>query len=79
MKFEITEEDIQKYKTEGYHIIPQVIPASLLTDLRREATKARELAYRDHGPQTQRLGFFRDYADEFERGGAAADVSQSHC
>jgi len=66
MKFEITEEAIRKYRTEGYHIIPQVIPATLLTDLRREATKARELAYRDHGPQTQRLGFFKDYADELD-------------
>ena len=66
MKFEITEHDIQKYRTDGYHIIPQVIPASLLTDLRREATKARELAYRVHGPQTQRLGFFKDYADELD-------------
>jgi len=66
MKFEITEHDIQKYRTDGYHIIPQVIPASLLTDLRREATKAWELAYRVHGPQTQRLGFFKDYADELD-------------
>ena len=64
MKFEVTEEDVRKYREEGYHIFPQVIPATLLSDLRREATKARELAYRDHGPQTQRLGFFKDYADE---------------
>ena len=66
MKFRVTDEDVLKYRERGYHIIPQVIPATLLKDLRRVATKARELAYRDHGPQTQRLGFFKDYADELD-------------
>ena len=40
----ITEEDRQKYREDGYHIIPQVIPASLLKDVRREAAKAQEIA-----------------------------------
>ncbi len=66
MKFEVTEETIQKYRDEGYHIFPQVIPASLLKDLRRESTKARELAYRDNGPQAQRITFLRDYAEELD-------------
>ncbi|MCF7761088.1 MAG: hypothetical protein K9M98_11360 [Cephaloticoccus sp.] len=66
MKHRVTEEDVRNYREQGYHILRQVIPASLLRDLRRVATQARELAYRDHGPQTQRLGFFKDYADELD-------------
>lgn len=66
MKFEVTEEDVRKYREDGYHIFPQVIPATLLGDLRGEAAKARELAYRDNGPQAQRITFLRDYAEELD-------------
>ena len=55
MSFRITEEEVRNFRERGYHVIRRVIPASLLQDLRREARKARELAYRLHGPQAQRL------------------------
>ena len=55
MSFRITEEEVRNFRERGYHVIRRVIPASLLQDLRREARKARELAYRIHGPQAQRL------------------------
>ena len=60
----ITEEDRQKYREEGYHVIPQVIPASLLKDLRREAAKAQAIAHRIDGPQAQRLSVLKDYSNE---------------
>ncbi len=59
----ITEEDRQKYREEGYHIIPQVIPPSLLKDLRREGAKAQEIARRIDGPQSQRLSALDTYRD----------------
>lgn len=62
----ITEEDRLRYRTEGYHIIPQVIPPSLLKDLRREAAKAREIAWRVSGPQAQRLYPLKEYAGELD-------------
>lgn len=62
----ITEEDRQKYREEGYHIIPQVIPPSLLKDLRREGAKAQEIARRIDGPQSQRLSALDTYRDELD-------------
>lgn len=61
MGFRITEEDVRQYREQGYFVIRGVIPASLLGDLRREARKARELAYRLHGPQSQRLSPLGDH------------------
>lgn len=66
MKFRVTEEDVRNYREQGYHVLRQVIPANLLRDLRREATKAREVAYRVSGPQAQRLSMLSEHADEFE-------------
>jgi len=67
MKFTpITEEDRQRYRQTGYHVLRQVIPANLLRDLRREATKAYDLALRVNGPQAQRLAPLKDYADELD-------------
>ena len=61
-----TEEERQQYRKDGYHIFRQVIPASLLKDLRREAAKAQEIAYRVDGPQAQRLMPLNQYSDELE-------------
>ena len=44
-----------EYYDAGLTVLRRVIPASLLTDLRREAQKAREMARALRGPQTQRL------------------------
>jgi len=62
----VTEEDRQKYRQAGYHIIPKVIPASLLKDLRREAAKAQEIARRIDGPRAQRLSVLRNHPDELD-------------
>ncbi len=51
----ITEADRLSYRAQGYHVLRQVIPASLLRDLRRSADKAHDIAVRLNGPQTQRL------------------------
>ncbi|MEZ5277966.1 MAG: hypothetical protein R3F07_16410 [Opitutaceae bacterium] len=68
MKFPVTERDVEHYRAGGFHVLRQVIPASLLKDLRREAAKAREVAYRVGGPQAQRLQPLNEYGDEFDLG-----------
>ena len=62
----ITEADRKTYRETGYFILRQVIPASLLTDLRREAAKAHDIAVRLHGPQTQRLAPLRKHEGELD-------------
>ncbi len=67
MKLEVTETDRLKYREEGYHIFPQVLPHTLLTDLRREAAKLQEIAYRERGPQAQRISKpINAYAEEID-------------
>jgi len=67
MKIEpITDADRKNYRESGYFVIRQVIPATLLRDLRREAAKAHDIAVRLHGPQTQRLAPLRDHAGELD-------------
>lgn len=66
MRFKVTEEDVRKYRDDGYFVIPRVIPPGLLRDLRREAGKAREVAYRVNGPQAQRLQPLNEFGDEFD-------------
>lgn len=52
-----------EYYGAGLTVLRGAIPASLLTDLRREAEKARELARGLQGPQTQRLQPVYKYAE----------------
>jgi len=66
MKFQVKENDILKYREDGYHIFPQVIPPLLLKDLRREAAKAQEIAWRVNGSQAQRLQPIDEYVDELD-------------
>lgn len=66
MKLSVTEEDVRHFRTQGFHVLRSVIPAALLRDLRRESRKAREVAYRVHGPQAQRLQPLNEYAGEFD-------------
>ncbi|WP_309717811.1 phytanoyl-CoA dioxygenase family protein [Armatimonas sp.] len=54
-EFLYTDQHREEYYGAGLTVLRGVIPASLLTDLRREAEKARELARTLQGPQTQRL------------------------
>lgn len=53
--FRYSERHREEYFGAGLTVLRGVIPASLLTDLRVEAEKARALAHRLHGPQAQRL------------------------
>lgn len=55
MPFQYSERHREEYLTDGLTVLRGLIPASLLADLRREADRARDLARREHGPQTQRL------------------------
>jgi hypothetical protein len=64
----ITQEDRLAYRRNGFHVIPQVIPAALLRDLRREAAKAYDIALRLNGPQAQRLARLCDHAGELDLG-----------
>lgn len=61
-----TEADREFYRENGYFILRQVIPASLLRDLRREAAKAYEIVRRLSGPQAQRMSRIKDHADELD-------------
>lgn len=66
MGFEFKEGMIDQYLKEGYLVFQGVIPPGLLRDLRREADKARALAYRLNGPQTQRIQPLDRYGDEID-------------
>lgn len=61
-----TEADREFYHENGYFILRQVIPASLLRDLRHEAAKAYEIVRRLSGPQAQRMSRIKDHADELD-------------
>jgi hypothetical protein len=63
MTYCYSEQRGEEYRTEGLTVLRGLIPASLLTDLRREAEKAREIARREHGPQAQRLQPVYRYPD----------------
>ncbi len=55
MDFHYTEQLREEYERDGLTVMRGLIPASLLTDLRREAEIGRPIARREHGPQAQRL------------------------
>jgi hypothetical protein len=55
MPFQYSERHREEYLADGLTVLRGLIPAPLLADLRREAEKAREIARREGGPQTQRL------------------------
>ena len=55
MTFRYSEQNRVEYITDGFTILHDIIPATLLTDLRRETDRARQLARHRSGPQAQRL------------------------
>ena len=55
MAFEFRDEWIHSYRTDGFVILRQVLPAALIRDLRRATVRAHELARAQGGPQAQRL------------------------
>ena len=56
----LTDADRAFYAQEGYLILRQILPTNLITDLRRTAAKAREIARQLHGPKAQRLAVLED-------------------
>lgn len=66
-KIELRDEMFTQYFTQGYLILRNVIPASLLTELRREADKARTMAWEIHGPSAQRLQPVEKYAERLNQ------------
>jgi hypothetical protein len=55
MTFYYSEQHRDEYITDGVTVLRGLIPAALLTDLRRVGEVAREIARAKHGPQAQRL------------------------
>lgn len=55
MAFELSEQHIADYHLLGYTIFRDILPASLIEDLRRVTDQARNIAHQVTGPQAQRL------------------------
>jgi len=66
MGYTVTDQDLQNYYTQGYVIFRGIIPPSLLSDMRRGAEKAREVAHRVNGPNTQRIQPLTRFAEEVD-------------
>ncbi len=63
MAFRFTERHREAYLTDGLTILRGLIPAVLLSELRREADKGRDLARAQRGPQAQRIQPVYAYAE----------------
>jgi ectoine hydroxylase-related dioxygenase (phytanoyl-CoA dioxygenase family) len=55
MAFKFSENHIDEFQRHGYTVFKQIIPNSLLRDLRNASDMAREIARKESGPQVQRL------------------------
>jgi hypothetical protein len=64
MPFEFTDQHIQDYHQLGFTIFRELIPVSLLGDLRREAEKGRGIARQRSGEQAQRLQPIKSFAEQ---------------
>lgn len=67
MAIELRDEMFSDYFARGFLILRNVIPAALLKDLRREAEKARNLAYELSGPMSQRIQPIAKFADKLDQ------------
>ena len=66
MAFEFSDAYIDSYQRNGFAIFRQILPAALVSDLRRTAEQARAIAHRVTGAQAQRLQPLTKYADELD-------------
>jgi ectoine hydroxylase-related dioxygenase (phytanoyl-CoA dioxygenase family) len=57
---------VNHYWSNGYMVLRQILPGSLLRDLRKSADAARQLAYKVRGAQTQRIQPLVNYADDLD-------------
>ena len=55
MAFAFSDRHIEEYRMWGFTVFRQILPSSLVADLRRVCDQARDLARKERGPQTQRL------------------------
>ena len=61
MAFAFSDQHIDEYRTQGYTVFRQLLPPSLVADLRRVCDEARDLARQQRGPQAQRLQPMADF------------------
>ena len=61
MAFAFSDHHIDEYRTQGYTVFRQILPPSLVADLRRVCDEARDLARQQRGPQAQRLQPIADF------------------
>jgi hypothetical protein len=55
MPFQLSDQHIDEYHTQGYTVFRANLPPALIADLRRVTDRARLLAREKYGPQAQRL------------------------
>lgn len=61
MAFTFCDSMIHDYRTQGYVVFRQIVPVSLLRDLRRVTATAQQQVRAKHGPQAQRMQPLPDY------------------
>lgn len=66
MPYTLRDEDVANYYKEGYIVFRQILPVSLIGDLRRECDKAVRIARRVSGSQAQRLQPVQKYEGELD-------------
>ena len=70
---------VHEYHQKGFLIFRGIVPPALLTDLRREADRARALAYELNGPQTQRIQPLDQYAGDIDLGRSRTMLNSMIC
>ena len=55
MAFRLSDQHIEEFHILGYIVFREILPASLISDLRRVSDTARAIARKRGGPQVQRL------------------------
>lgn len=63
MPFSFTDRHITDYHEKGFTIFRSIVPTALLTDLRREADKGRQIARKRSGESAQRLQPILNYPE----------------
>ena len=66
MPFRFQDSMVNDYLSQGYLVFRGIVPPSLLSDLRRVAEPARDLAHARSGPQAQRIQPLSKYGDELD-------------
>jgi hypothetical protein len=66
MAFVFSERYITEYYRDGYTIFREILPPSLIQDLRHAADAGRVIAREAHGPQAQRLQPIANYVERLE-------------